>query len=119
MTGVTGQIGGALSARLRCTIVPADRRMLDLARPEMIAAVLDGIAPDIIVNPAAYTAVDRAEDERELAMVVNGKAPGAIGRWAAKNNIPLIHFSTDYVFNGAGVDPWREDDLTGPLSAYG
>ena len=121
VTGITGQIGGALNTRLKGigTTIAADRAMLDLARPQMIAATLDEIAPDIIINPAAYTAVDKAEDERDLAVVVNGVAPGAIARWAATSHVPLIYFSTDYVFNGAGVDPWREDDVAEPLSAYG
>ncbi len=121
LTGITGQIGSALTARLQGigTIIAADRGVLDLARPERIAGVLDEIGPDIIINPAAYTAVDKAEDERELAMMVNGKAPGVIGHWAAKRDIPLIHFSTDYVFDGAGIEPWREDDPAHPLSVYG
>jgi dTDP-4-dehydrorhamnose reductase len=121
LAGVTGQVGGALVAPLRSigTVVTADRSELDLARPEHIAAALERIAPDLIVNPAAYTAVDRAEDERELAFRVNAEAPGAIAQWAAGRGVPLIHFSTDYVFDGSGTRPWREDDPTGPLSAYG
>ncbi len=77
------------------------------------------MAPDLIVNPAAYTAVDRAEDERALAFLINAEAPGAIARWAARRGVPLVHFSTDYVFDGSGARPWREDDPTAPLSAYG
>jgi dTDP-4-dehydrorhamnose reductase len=121
VTGVTGQVGGALVARLRdeATIIAADRAALDLAAPHAIPAALDRMAPDIIINPAAYTAVDAAEDERELAMRVNGKAPGAIARWAAARAVPFIHFSTDYVFDGSGTKPWREDDPARPLSAYG
>jgi dTDP-4-dehydrorhamnose reductase len=121
LTGVTGQVGAALRAPLESvgTLVAADRNRLDLARPELVASVLDEIAPDLIVNPAAYTAVDRAEDERELAFRVNAEAPAAMARWAAPRGVPLIHFSTDYVFDGGGVRPWREDDATGPLSAYG
>jgi dTDP-4-dehydrorhamnose reductase len=121
LTGITGQIGGALTASLHGlgTIIAADRRILDLARPERIAGILDDIGPDIIINPAAYTAVDKAEDECEIATMVNAEAPGVIGRWAAKRDIPLIHFSTDYVFNGAGTEPWREDDPAHPLSVYG
>ena len=87
--------------------------------PAAIAGRLDELAPDLIINPAAYTAVDRAEDERELAFRINAEAPGAIARWAAARGVPLIHFSTDYVFDGSGERPWREDDRTGPLSAYG
>ena len=121
VTGVTGQVGGALVARLNGlgTVVPANRAMLDLTRPADLSRALDDLAPDLIINPAAYTAVDKAEDERELAMRVNGDAPGVLARWAAARGIPLIHFSTDYVFDGSGERPWREDDTTGPLSVYG
>jgi dTDP-4-dehydrorhamnose reductase len=121
VTGVTGQVGGALVEPLRAagTIIAADRAMIDLARPDAMSAALDRIAPDLIINPAAYTAVDRAEDEAELAFRVNGEAPGALARWAAARGVPLIHFSTDYVFDGAGSRPWREDHPTGPLSVYG
>jgi dTDP-4-dehydrorhamnose reductase len=121
LTGVTGQVGAALRAPLESvgSLVAADRNRLDLARPELVASVLDGVAPDLIVNPAAYTAVDRAEDERELAFRVNAEAPGEMARWAASRGVPLIHFSTDYVFDGGGARPWREDDATGPLSVYG
>jgi dTDP-4-dehydrorhamnose reductase len=121
LTGVSGQVGAALCAPLARagSLVAADRTRLDLAQPERVAAVLDDVAPDLIVNPAAYTAVDRAEDERELAFRVNAEAPAAMARWAASRGVPLIHFSTDYVFDGGGARPWREDDATGPLSAYG
>jgi len=121
VTGVTGQVGGALLKVLAPagTVVAADRSALDLARPERIAAALDRVAPDLIINPAAYTAVDRAEDERELAFLVNAEAPAAIAAWAAGRSVPLLHFSTDYVFDGAGHRPWREDDPTNPLSVYG
>ena len=87
--------------------------------PQAIPSALDRLVPDIIVNPAAYTAVDKAEDEPELAMRVNAQAPGIIARWAAARHVPLIHFSTDYVFDGSGERAWREDDSPHPLSAYG
>jgi dTDP-4-dehydrorhamnose reductase len=121
VTGVTGQVGGAIAARLHGSgsVLSADRSILDLSRLDRIACTLDRLAPAIIVNPAAYTAVDKAEDEPDLAMVVNAKAPGAIARWAASRAVPLIHFSTDYVFNGAGDRPWREEDEPQPLSVYG
>jgi dTDP-4-dehydrorhamnose reductase len=121
VTGVTGQIGGALMSRLRdfATPLAADRAVLDLSAPQAIPGTLDRLAPDIIVNPAAYTAVDKAEDEPALAMRVNAEAPGVIARWAAAHDTPLIHFSTDYVFDGSGARAWREDDEPGPLSAYG
>jgi dTDP-4-dehydrorhamnose reductase len=77
------------------------------------------LRPDLIVNPAAYTAVDLAEDERELAFRVNAEAPAAMAHWAARRGVPLLHFSTDYVFDGSGEAPWREDDAPAPLSVYG
>jgi dTDP-4-dehydrorhamnose reductase len=121
LTGVTGQVGGALLAPLGAagTVVAADRATLDLARPADIPATLDRIAPDFIINPAAYTQVDRAEDERELAFCINAQAPGAMAGWAASRGVPLVHLSTDYVFDGGGTEPWREDDATAPLSVYG
>ena len=121
VTGVSGQVGGALVARLQAgaALLTADRTVLDLAAPHAIPAVLDRLAPDIILNPAAYTAVDKAEDEPALAMRVNAQAPGAIARWAAARRVPLIHFSTDYVFDGSGEGAWREDDAPHPLSVYG
>jgi dTDP-4-dehydrorhamnose reductase len=121
LTGVSGQVGGVLASPLAAfgEVVAANRAMLDLADIASIPAKLDAVAPDVIVNPAAYTAVDRAEDEPELAFRINGEAPGAIARWAAARKVPVVHFSTDYVFDGSGQRPWREDDATGPLSVYG
>lgn len=121
LTGVTGQVGAALAPRLSsfATLVPADRSALDLTQPDKLAGTLDRLAPDLIVNPAAYTAVDRAEDEPELAFLVNAHAPGAMAAWAARTGVPLLHFSTDYVFDGTGDGAWRETDPTGPLSVYG
>jgi len=121
VTGVTGQVGGALLKVLEpmSSIVPAGRDELDLAQPDRINSTLNRIAPDLIINPAAYTAVDRAEDERQLAFRVNAEAPAALARWAAERGVPLIHFSTDYVFDGAINRPWREDDPVNPLSVYG
>src|SRR5215831_12380060 len=121
VTGVTGQVGGALVGRLRnvATVVAADRSTLDLSRPGEIASRLDEIAPDLIVNSAAYTDVDRAECERELAFVVNAASPGAMARWAARREVPLVSLSTDYVFDGSGERPWQEDDAACPLSVYG
>jgi dTDP-4-dehydrorhamnose reductase len=121
VTGITGQVGGAIVKALpsHVSVVAADRQKLDLAQPDRIASVLDRLAPDLIVNPAAYTAVDRAQDERDMAYRINAQAPGAIARWAASREIPLIHFSTDYVFDGTGTRAWREDDPPNPLSVYG
>jgi dTDP-4-dehydrorhamnose reductase len=121
VTGATGQVGSALNQRLQShgTIVAVNRTALDLSKPETIADVLDQIAPDLLINAAAYTAVDRAEDEPALADLVNAKAPGVMARWAANRNVPFIHFSTDYVFDGFGEEPWCEDDVPHPLSVYG
>lgn len=121
VTGVTGQVGSALATKLAAfgTVVPAARAVLDLTRPQDIGPRLDEISPDVIVNPAAYTAVDRAEDERDLAFVVNAEAPRALAQWSARRRIPLLHFSTDYVYSGGGSVPWKESDETGPLSVYG
>jgi dTDP-4-dehydrorhamnose reductase len=101
------------------TVVTLDRSQLDLSLPDSIPGVLSEVAPDLIVNPAAYTAVDRAEDEVEIAYRVNAAAPREIAAWARTRDIPLIHFSTEYVFDGSGQRPWREQDPAGPLSVYG
>lgn len=121
LTGVSGQIGHALLAQLqtRGEIIRADRKLLDLTRPDLIPGVLDTLKPDLIVNPAAYTDVDRAETDSDLAFLVNATSPGVLARWATDNNVPMVHFSTDYVFDGTGERPWRENDLTRPLSVYG
>jgi dTDP-4-dehydrorhamnose reductase len=121
ITGVSGQVGSALMRRLRSlgSLLPTDRSALDLSKPVGIAARLDALKPDVIINPAAYTAVDKAEDERDTAFAVNAEAPAAIAQWAAKRGAPLVHFSTDYVFAGDGETPWREEDPAAPLNIYG
>ena len=121
LTGTSGQVGGALLSRLQGfgLVMAPDEVEFNLAQPVEISGALDRLKPDLIINPAAYTAVDKAEDEPELALRVNGEAPAVIARWAARHNVPLIHFSTDYVFNGAGERGWREDDEGQPLSVYG
>jgi dTDP-4-dehydrorhamnose reductase len=100
-------------------VLAADRTALDLSRPDTIAAVLDALAPEVIVNAGAYTNVDQAEAEPALAAAVNARAPAALARWAAPRGVPLIQLSTDFVFGGAGEAPWREDDAPQPLSVYG
>jgi dTDP-4-dehydrorhamnose reductase len=121
LTGVTGQVGSALRAPLSefATLLQADRGALDLSQPATLSGALDRLKPDLIVNPAAYTAVDLAEDERELAFRVNSDAPAAMAQWAARHGVPLLHFSTDYVFDGTGEAAWLEDDAPAPLSVYG
>jgi dTDP-4-dehydrorhamnose reductase len=121
LTGTSGQVGRALYAPLHTlgTVLAPDRAAFDLSYPDRLSRLLDSISPDLIINPAAYTAVDRAEDEVELAYRINAEAPKMLACWAATNGVPIVHFSTDYVFDGSGQKPWREDDPARPLSVYG
>ena len=91
----------------------------DFNQPETLTALLDRIRPAMVVNAAAYTAVDRAEEDRDAAWRANAEAPGVIARWCEKAGVPLVHYSTDYVFDGQGTRPYREDDATAPLGVYG
>ena len=91
----------------------------DFSKPESLAATVRAVAPQIIVNAAAHTAVDKAESEPEFARTLNASAPGVLAREAAALGAWLMHYSTDYVFDGSGSTPWREDAPTGPLSVYG
>jgi dTDP-4-dehydrorhamnose reductase len=121
LTGTSGQVGGALLPLLRRSqeVLAPKRADFDLSHPNALAAALDRLDVDLIINPAAYTAVDRAEDEPDLAFRVNAEAPVELARWAARHEVPLVHFSTDYVFDGSGETPWREEDRCRPLSSYG
>ncbi|MBI3480400.1 MAG: dTDP-4-dehydrorhamnose reductase [Nitrosomonadales bacterium] len=91
----------------------------DFTNPEGLAQTVRSVKPDVIVNAAAHTAVDKAESEAELARTINALAPGMLAREAERANAWLIHYSTDYVFDGIGTKPWLEEDVTGPLSVYG
>ncbi len=93
--------------------------MADFSQPEKLAATIRAVAPDIIVNAAAHTAVDKAESEPELARAINATGPAVLAREAAACGAWLVHYSTDYVFDGSGTKPWREDDAKGPLNIYG
>lgn len=123
VTGHRGQVVTSLIERnayaARFDIVTVGRPQFDLRVPESIGPAIERMAPDIIVSAAAFTAVDRAESEEELAMQVNGLAPGEIGRTAARLSVPLIHLSTDYVFDGSSAAPYTEDCPVAPLSVYG
>jgi dTDP-4-dehydrorhamnose reductase len=121
LTGTSGQVGAALWPVLRRhgRVLAPNRPAFDLSRPETLTRALDVARPELIVNPAAYTSVDRAENERELAFRVNAEAPAVLAGWAARHGVPMVHFSTDYVFDGSGTLPWREDSEPNPLSVYG
>ncbi len=116
--GRTGQVAREL-ARAAPQALCLDRAAADLADPDAAAAAVAQADADAVINAAAYTAVDRAEEEEPLATTVNGTSPGAMARAAAARGIPFLHISTDYVFNGSGSAPWAPDDATAPLSAYG
>jgi len=124
--GAGGQVGHELVRALAPVgeVVSATRDdagtlRVDLANADSLAAALDAARADVIVNAAAYTAVDRAEDEPELADRVNHRAVAKIGAWAKRNGRPVVHYSTDYVFDGSSKRPYRENDATAPLGAYG
>lgn len=121
VTGVNGQVGHALQHALDSyhDIVTLDRAQLDLSDTEAIRRVVQSVRPALIINPAAYTAVDKAESEQALAHAINAVAPGVLAEEAAKLNAGLIHFSTDYVFNGNKETPYVETDAVNPLSTYG
>jgi len=121
ITGAAGQAGTALGEELKSVgdLTLTTREDLDLSKPEKMGERLDEIRPDLIINAAAYTAVDKAEVEKELAYAVNAAAVKALGVWAAARQVPLIHFSTDYVFDGTATEPYRETHSIAPLSIYG
>lgn len=116
--GASGQIGQALGALLDDVVV-LGRGEADFSRPDSLKAVVEGIQPSFIINAAAYTAVDKAEEEEALATLINGDAPGVLAAVAAKRGIPFVHYSTDYVYDGSGDQPRDERTKTAPLSAYG
>ena len=116
--GANGQVANALRKRLP-DAVTLSAAEADFLKPETVLAALDKHKPDIIINAAAYTAVDKAESEELSALQINALTPGLIATWAEKYKALLIHYSTDYVFDGSGIAPWKETDKTGPLSAYG
>ena len=121
LTGVTGQVGSELRGLLSTldSVVAVDRKTMDLARSDSIVEVMRAVQPSLVVNPAAYTAVDLAESNPELAMAVNAIAPGIIAEEAKRLRAGLVHFSTDYVFDGRKLDPYVESDAPNPLNVYG
>jgi dTDP-4-dehydrorhamnose reductase len=121
VTGANGQVGWELSRCLAALgdVVALDRRQCDLSRPEELPKLICAVKPDVIVNAAAYTAVDDAEREEALATIVNGTAVGVIAQEAHRTGALLVHYSTDYVFDGLKDGPYAEEDPPRPLNAYG
>jgi dTDP-4-dehydrorhamnose reductase len=121
LTGKDGQVGFALHKKLMSLgeVIATGRYELDLANPDVIKAFIDKTKPDIIINSAAYTQVDKAESEKLLAHQINAVAPQVLSEKAAELNIPIIHFSTDYVFDGLKHESYLETDKVNPQSVYG
>ena len=121
LTGKDGQVGFALHKKLASLgeVIVTNRDMLDLSNPDEIRIFIDKTKPDIIINPAAYTQVDQAENESELAFQINAIAPKVLAEKASALDIPIIHFSTDYVFDGLKHQPYLEIDQVNPQSVYG
>jgi dTDP-4-dehydrorhamnose reductase len=119
--GQTGQVAQELARCAPDDVVPhfLSRNDADLSDPEACAKVITGVPADVVINAAAWTAVDRAETEEEAATIVNGHAPGAMAQACATANLPFIHISTDYVFDGTGDAPFTPDYPPQPVSAYG
>ena len=116
LTGVTGQLGFELQRTLASLgkIIGLDRKALDLRDTKAIQKIVREVKPNIIVNPAAYTAVDQAEKEADLAFAINAKAPAVFAEEALKIKAWLLHYSTDYVFDGQNDRPYHEDDAPTP-----
>ncbi len=121
ITGKNGQVGYELERSLQGLgeIIALDRSQMDLADLDQVRDVIRRIKPTLIVNPAAYTAVDKAESEPELALRINGEAPGLMAEEAKKLGAAMIHYSTDYVFDGSKDGPYVETDPTSPINVYG
>jgi len=121
LTGARGQVGNELAQLLPAhgEVIALDRATLDLAQPDAIARAMRNAKPDLVVNAGAYTAVDLAERERDAAFAVNARAPQVFAEEAKRIGALLIHYSTDYVFDGRATAPYDESAATGPLNVYG
>lgn len=131
LLGANGQLGqelqralaslGTIVATTRSGVLPDGSacEVADFDQPVTLVALLNRVQPTVVVNAAAYTAVDRAEEDRDAAWRANDEAPGVLARWCAKHVVPMVHYSTDYVFDGQGSRPYRESDATAPLGVYG
>lgn len=126
ITGANGQLGYALQktaldyvdGKFPLQLIPVTRAEFNLAQPETLAGILNAYQPNAIINAAAYTAVDKAETDRELAQTINADAVAVIARWCEQQNIPLIQVSTDFVFDGKQSSPYKPDDNANPLGVY-
>jgi len=118
LIGSNGQVGTELR-QILTNVTPATRPQVDLSQPDTLRQIIQKVQPTIIINAAAYTAVDKAESEPELATAINAQAPQVLASEAEKLGAYLIHLSTDYVFNGQGYRPYEETQTTNPLSIYG
>ena len=121
ISGQHGQVSQALQQHLQSMgeLIVLGRDQLDLSQPESIRPVVRDVKPDLIINAAAHTAVDQAESEPELAFAINATSPGVFAEEAAALGVPLIHYSTDYVFDGSKAGAWIEADTPNPLGVYG
>lgn len=121
ITGGSGQVGWELVRAMSMLgeALSPGRNALDLAQPGRVRAWLDDNRPDLIVNPGAYTAVDKAEEEQDTAFAVNRDTPAEMAAWCAAHDVPLVHYSTDYVYPGTGEQAYDEGDPTGPTNVYG
>lgn len=121
LLGRMGQLGWELQRTLATLgdVIALDYPEVDYSHPERLPRLITDITPNLIVNAIAYTAVDKAEEEPDLAMVINATAPGVLAEAAQKMNAVLVHFSTDYVFNGKKNSPYTENDIPDPISTYG
>lgn len=121
LVGQNGQVSTYLQRRLSASFdtIVADRTMIDFANPASIMPALRSAKADMVINPAAYTAVDDAENNEQMAYLINRDAPSMLANCCAELAIPLVHFSTDYVFDGTATSPYLEDDLPNPTGVYG
>jgi dTDP-4-dehydrorhamnose reductase len=117
--GSNGQVGKALLSLLGDRGIGLSHSQADLTQIPKTLEFLNTLRPAALINAAAYTQVDRAETERDLARKINGEAPGALAAWAKSRGIPFVHYSTDYVFSGEGSAPWKETDAPSPVNFYG
>jgi dTDP-4-dehydrorhamnose reductase len=117
--GTTGQVGKALADLLGSRAVYVGRDVADFTNTAACVAQIDAVQPSAVINAVAYTQVDKAESEEALAIQINATTPIALATTCAARDIPFVHYSTDYVFNGTGTKPFKENDATAPLNAYG